>query len=138
MSSISSSASNILLYAVAAAAFAIYVPYLLVAYGRLISDFDLAAPRAMFDRLPPYAQRATWAHQNSFETFMPFAAAAIIAYVTGVTSPYAEYAAIAFVVARLLFSTFYVLNVPPLRSLMFGVGSASTVVLYALSFVAIS
>ena len=44
----------------------------------------LAAPRAVFDRLPPYAQRATWAHQNAFEAFMLFAAAALMAYVTGV------------------------------------------------------
>ncbi|TAF51017.1 MAG: hypothetical protein EAZ61_11515 [Oscillatoriales cyanobacterium] len=132
------SAPNTLLYAIAAAAFAIYVPYLVVAYGRFVSDFDLAAPRAMFDRLPPYAQRATWAHQNSFETFMPFAAAALMAYVTSVTSPYATYAAIAFVAARLLFSVFYILNVPPLRSLMFGVGSAATVTLFALSFMAIA
>ncbi len=132
------STPSILLYAIAAAAFAIYVPYLVVAYGRFACDYDMAAPRAMFDRLPPYAQRATWAHQNSFETFMPFTAAALMAYVTSVTSPYAAYAAIAFVIARLLFSTFYILNVPPLRSLMFGVGSAATVTLFALSFTAIA
>lgn len=132
------STPSILLYAIAAAAFAIYVPYLVVAYGRFVSDFDMSAPRAMFDRLPPYAQRATWAHQNSFETFMPFAAAALMAYVTSVTSPYAAYAAIAFVMARLLFSTFYILDIPPLRSLMFGVGSAATVTLFALSFTAIT
>mgnify|MGYP001809779671 CR=1 FL=1 len=132
------STPQILLYAIAAAAFAIYVPYLVVAYGRFISDFDLAAPRAIFDRLPPYAQRATWAHQNSFETFMPFAAAALMAYVTEVASPYAAYAAIAFVIARLLFSTFYIMNIPLLRSMMFGVGSAATITLFALSFTAIT
>jgi len=132
------STPQILLYAIAAAAFAIYLPYLVVAYGRFVSDFDLAAPRAMFDRLPPYAQRATWAHQNSFETFMPFASAALMAYVTDVTSPFAAYAAIAFVIARLLFSTFYIMNIPPLRSVMFGVGSAATVTLFVLSFTAIA
>lgn len=129
---------HLLLYAIAAAAVAIYVPYIVVAYGRMTVGFDLGAPRAMFDRLPPYAQRATWAHQNSFETFMPFLAAALIAYITEVSSPYAGYAAIAFVVARLLFSLFYIANLPPLRSLMFGVGSAATVVLFALSFATIA
>jgi uncharacterized MAPEG superfamily protein len=63
-------------------------------------------PRAMFDKLPPYAQRATWAHQNSFETFMIFAAAALMAYVTGQDSKAAVTAAITFVVARLLYSVF--------------------------------
>ena len=68
----------------------------------------MAAPRAMFDKLPPYAQRATWAHQNSFENFMVFSAAALMAYVTGVNSQTSLFAAIAFVVARLLYSIFYI------------------------------
>jgi len=33
----------------------------------------------MFDKLPPYAQRATWAHQNSFEAFIMILAAALMA-----------------------------------------------------------
>jgi len=61
----------------------------------------------MFDKLPPYAQRANWAHQNSLEAFMIFAAAALMAYVTGINSPVAVGAAIAFVVVRTLYSFFY-------------------------------
>jgi uncharacterized MAPEG superfamily protein len=72
-------------------------------------------PRAMFDKLPPYAQRSTWAHQNTFEAFMVFAAAALMAYVTGVNSSTGQLAAIAFLVARLLYSVFYILNIPLLR-----------------------
>jgi uncharacterized MAPEG superfamily protein len=70
------------------------------------------------------AQRATWAHQNSFEAFMIFAAAALMAYVTGQNSSLATGAAIAFVIARSLYSVFYILNIPVGRSLMFGIGSA--------------
>lgn len=77
----------ILLYCIAAAAVLIYLPFLVVGYARVQVGYDIAAPRALFDKLPAYAQRATWAHQNSFETFMTFAAAALMAYVTGVNSP---------------------------------------------------
>ena len=125
--------SAILLDCIAAAAVLIYIPFLVVGYARVTVGYDTAAPRAMFDKLPPYGQRATWAHQNSFEAFMIFAAAALMAYVTGVDSPLAGGAAIAFVVARLLYSVFYILNVPIARSLMFGVGTLSSGTLFALS-----
>ncbi|MBD2742438.1 MAPEG family protein [Coleofasciculus sp. FACHB-1120] len=123
----------ILLDCIAAAAVLIYIPFLVVGYARGTVGYDAAAPRAMFEKLPPYGQRATWAHQNSFEAFMIFAAAALMAYVTGVDSPLAAIAAIAFVVARSLYSVFYILNVPIARSLMFGIGTLSNGTLFALS-----
>ncbi|MBD1880985.1 MULTISPECIES: MAPEG family protein [unclassified Coleofasciculus] len=123
----------ILLDCIAAAAVLIYIPFLVVGYARVTVGYDTAAPRAMFDKLPPYGQRATWAHQNSFEAFMIFAAAALMAYVTGVDSPLAAIAAIAFVVARSLYSVFYILNVPIARSLMFGIGTLSSSTLFVLS-----
>jgi uncharacterized MAPEG superfamily protein len=123
----------IFLYSIVGGAILIYVPYLLVAFARVQIGYDLSAPRAMFDKLPPYAQRATWAHQNSFEGFMVFAAAALMAYVTGVNSPEAVTAAIAFMIARLLYSIFYIANIPLLRSLMFGVATFSSGTLFFLS-----
>ncbi|ALF54413.1 MAPEG family protein [Nostoc piscinale CENA21] len=124
---------TIFLYCIAAAAVLIYLPFLLVAYARLSVGYDISAPRAMFDKLPPYAQRATWAHQNSFETFTIFAVAALMAYVTNVNSTVAVVAAIAFVVTRLLYSIFYILNIPLLRSLMFAVGSLGSATLFFFS-----
>src|SRR5919199_5557088 len=93
--------SVILLYCIVAAAVLIYLPFLIVGYARVKVGYDTRAPRAMFDKLPPYGQRATWAHQNSFEAFMIFAAAALMAYVTNQDSSLAAGAAIAFVFARL-------------------------------------
>ncbi|MGJ5632028.1 MAPEG family protein [Nostoc sp. CALU 1950] len=126
----------IFLYSIAAAATLIYVPFLVVAYARVRIGYEMfSTPRAMFDKLPPYAQRATWAHQNAFEAFMIFVAAAFMAYVTGVNSFTAQVAAIAFVVARLLYSIFYILNIPLLRSLMFGIGILSSSTLIILSII---
>ena len=126
----------IFLYSIAAAVVLIYLPFLVVAYARVrIGKEMLVTPRAMFDKLPPYAQRATWAHQNTFEAFMVFAAAALMAYVTGVNSSTAQLAAIAFVVARFLYSIFYILNIPLLRSLMFAIGMLGSTTLIFLSII---
>jgi uncharacterized MAPEG superfamily protein len=125
--------SVILLYCIVAAAALIYLPFLVVASGRVQVGYDLSAPRTMFDKLPPYAQRATWAHQNSFEAFMIFTAAALMAYVTGQNSSLAVGSAIAFVIARTLYSVFYILDIPLARSLMFAIGSACSATLFILS-----
>lgn len=126
--------SSIFLYCIAVAAGLVYLPFLVVAYARVkIGPEALATPRAIVDKLPPYAQRATWAHQNSFEAFTLFAAAALMAHVTGVSSPIAVGTAIAFLIARSLYSLFYILNVPLARSLTFAIGMVSIVTLFVFS-----
>lgn len=128
------SESIIFLYCIAVAIVLVYVPFLLVAYARVnLGTEALATPRAMVDKLPAYAQRATWAHQNSFEALMIFAPAALMAYITGVSSTLAIYAGFTFLVARLLYSVFYVLNVPLLRSLMFAIATFCSGTLVVLS-----
>jgi len=130
--------SAILLYCIVAAAVLIYLPFLVVGYGRVKVGYDLSAPRAMFDKLPRYAKRATWAHENSFEAFSIFVAAALMAYVTGQNSPFAEGVAIAFIVVRLLYSLFYILDMPIARSLMYAIGSACSAILFVLSLLSVS
>ncbi len=130
--------SAILLDCIAAAAALIYLPFLVVAYARVKVGYDIGAPRAMFDKLPPYAQRATWAHQNSFETFTIFAVAALMAYGTGQNSSLATGAAIAFVTSRLFYSAFYIFNIPLARSLMFAIGSSCSAILFIVSLLSAS
>lgn len=129
---------TLLLYAIAAAAALVYLPFVVVAYGRLQAGYDMASPRALFDKLPAYAQRATWAHENAFESFALFAAAALMAYVTRQESALAGWAAIAYVTARLLYPMFYILNVPIGRSLMFAIGSISIATLIGLSLLTVN
>ena len=127
------SVSASLLYSIIGAVFLTYFPYLFVATARFQVGYDMSAPRAMLDKLPPYAQRATWAHQNCFEALIIYSAAALMAYVTGVDSSLGQYSAIAFLASRFLFSLFYIFDIPLLRSLMFGIGSASSLTLFILS-----
>ncbi|MFB2878627.1 MAPEG family protein [Floridanema aerugineum] len=128
------SGSIIFLYCIAVAIVLVYVPFLLVAFARVnLGTEALATPRAMVDKLPAYAQRATWAHQNGFESLMVFAPAALMAYITGVNSTLAVYAGLTYLVARLLYSVFYILNVPLLRSLSFAIATLSSGTLIVLS-----
>jgi uncharacterized MAPEG superfamily protein len=109
---------QVLLYALAIAAGLVYFPYMFVAYARITNNYDMSAPRAMFDRLPDYAKRATWAHQNSFEVFMLFTAAVLMVYASGKSSEYTSLLAIGFLGSRILYSIGYIADIPILRSLM--------------------
>lgn len=126
----------VLLYSIAIASVLIYLPFLLVAYSRVQIGFEaLKMPRAMVDKLPDSAKRANAAHQNAFETFLTFSVAALMAYVTGVDSLSAAWAAIAFVVARTIYPIVYIADIPLARSLMFGIGSFSTATLFIQSLI---
>jgi len=107
--------------------------------ARTQADFkpaDLAAPRAMFERLPAWGKRASWAHQNSFEAFTLHAPACLLALMAaragaGVTSV-ALLAAWLHPTLRLLYIGAYVSNLPPLRSLCWAGAILCTAVLYSM------
>ncbi len=122
-----------LLVSIGLAALLVYLPFFAVGYGRFTVGYDQAAPRAMLSKLPPYAQRATWAHENAFESIVLYAPAALMAYVTQQDSGLALGAAIAYLIARTLYPVAYILNLPIGRSLMFAVANLSTFTLYFLS-----
>jgi uncharacterized MAPEG superfamily protein len=102
--------------------------------GRSRANFqatDLAAPRAMFERLPAWGKRAAWAHQNCFEAFTLHAPAALLCLVAGVASPAAVAAAWIHPALRLAYIGAYVGNVPPLRGLCWAGGLTCSGILYA-------
>jgi uncharacterized MAPEG superfamily protein len=122
-----------MLCAIPVAAVLVYGPFLAVGVARFQLGYDRSAPRAMFEKLPPYAQRATWAHENSFEALILFAPAVLMAYVTGQDSVWALGAAGLHLGARLLYGVFYILDWPSLRSLMYGLGSLGTFTLFGMA-----
>ncbi len=122
-----------LLVSIALAAGLVYLPFFAVGYGRFSVGYDKSAPRAMLDKLPPFAQRATWAHENAFESMILFAPAALMAYVTGQQTSLALGAAGAYLGARALYPVFYIADIPVLRSLMFAIANLGTFTLYVLS-----
>lgn len=122
-----------LLVSIGLAAALVYLPFLVAGYGRFTVGYDKSAPRAMLPKLPPYAQRATWAHENAFESMILYAPAALMAYVTQQQSGVALGAALAYLAARSLYPVAYILDQPIGRSLMFAVANISTFTLYFLS-----
>ena len=106
--------------------------------ARSQADFsmaDLAAPRAMFERLPAWGRRASWAHQNCFEAFTlhaPAALLALTAVLQGASLPAsAVVAAFAQPALRLAYIAAYVGNVPPARGLCWASGLLCTGILYS-------
>ncbi|MBF2097463.1 MAG: MAPEG family protein [Gloeomargaritaceae cyanobacterium C42_A2020_066] len=125
---------TVLLYGLAMAAGLVYLPYLFVVAGRIqVGPDALSRPRAIVDKLPAYAQRATWAHQNGFEALLLFGIATLMAYVTGQTDPLVAWAVGVHLVGRTLYPLMYLLNWPAGRSLAFGLGMVGTLTLFALS-----
>ena len=105
--------------------------------ARSQADFtmaDMDAPRAMFDRLPAWGKRASWAHQNSFESFGLHAPAALLALIAALqTGPLpAIAAAVALIqpVLRLIYIGAYVSNIAPLRGLCWASALLCTGILY--------
>lgn len=101
--------------------------------ARSRADFtmaDMAAPRAMFERLPAWGKRAAWSHQNCFEAFTLHAPAALLCLVAGVTNPVAIAAAWIHPALRLAYIAMYVGNVPPLRGLCWAGGLVCSGILY--------
>ena len=80
--------------------------------------YDNRDVRGWQARLTGLPQRATAAHLNSFEAFPLFATAVLAALLTGADAERTMWLALAFVALRLAYGLVYLLDVAPLRSLV--------------------
>lgn len=94
---------------------------------------DNLGPRAWQEKLDGWRQRATWAHQNAFETFPMFAAATILAHLGAPGSETAVIAAYAYPLFRVLYTAAFVANQGALRSLMWFASMAAVVTLFVVA-----
>jgi len=106
--------------------------------ARSKADFtvaDMAAPRAMFERLPAWGKRASWAQQNCFEAFTLHAPACLLVLLAApdltTTAGVSAIAAWLHPLLRLGYIGAYVANVPPLRSLCWAGAILCTGLLYS-------
>ncbi len=88
--------------------------------------YDNNHPREQQKKLKGYGARALAAHQNSFEALLIFAVAVLSALVTNTNSWLTNYLAITFVISRILYHAFYLMNLSTLRSLIWFVGFGSS------------
>ncbi|MFT5162208.1 MAG: putative MAPEG superfamily protein [Alteromonadaceae bacterium] len=90
-----------------------------------LGGYDNKHPRAQQGDLTDFGARALAAHQNAFEALIVFAVAAITAIATNNVSGSVEIAAVAFVISRVAYNVFYLINLDVLRSSVWGVAMIS-------------
>lgn len=94
-------------------------------------DFNNHAPRAMLAKLDGWRARANWAQANGFEAFPPFAAAVIIAHLTGAAQPRIDALAMAFIGLRIVYGVLYIADLATLRSIVWAASVGCVIALFA-------
>jgi uncharacterized MAPEG superfamily protein len=112
----------------------IWFPRALVVTATLRSGqkFDNNHPRDQQARLEGWGKRAQAAHNNAFEAFAPFAAAVVIAHLSGADPARSAQLAVIHVVARVIYPIIYVADLATLRSTIWFLGTLATIGLFCL------
>ena len=111
---------------------AVVLPYLLAGttvYFR-IKQFgkpDLNNPRTQAVDLQGPGARANAAQANAWEALAVFAAAVLVAHLSGADADSSATAATVFIGARILHPIFYIADIAPLRTVSFVIGFASCI-----------
>ena len=95
--------------------------------GRRYNNYS---PREFLEKQEGYRKRAHWVQLNSFEAFPAFAAAVIIAHLSGGNQEWIDMLAMAFIAIRVLYGVLYLSNHATLRSLVWTAGIGCTVALF--------
>lgn len=93
-------------------------------------NYDNSRPRDWLASQQGWRQRATWAQQNAWEAFAPFAAAVLTAHFVGADQVTANWLAALFIVSRLLHGVFYILDRSTARSVAWFGGMAAVIGLF--------
>ncbi len=105
-----------------------------IAMNQLPGGYDNKHPRSQQAQLEGWGHRAYAAHQNCYETFAPFAIAIMLNHFFDVDSQWVQSFSLIFVISRVFYIVFYLLNWDLLRSSVWFVGFLSNVGLYILPF----
>jgi uncharacterized MAPEG superfamily protein len=95
------------------------------------SDFDNRHPREWLAKQDGHRKRANAAQQNSWEAFLWFGIAVLVAMVTKADPGKIDDLAIIFIVCRILFIGFYLANLSTLRTLAWLAGFITCIVIFA-------
>jgi len=113
----------------------IFIPLVLVGYAKFSrKGYDNHHPREFLEKLEGKYKRANYAQMNAYEAFPPFAAGVIIAHISGAIQSQVDLLAVTFVISRVLYSIFYVVDQHVLRSVVWFIGFACVIGLFVISF----
>ncbi|CAM3077062.1 transmembrane protein [Legionella steigerwaltii] len=94
--------------------------------------YDNHYPREQQARLQGMGARAVAAHQNSFESLLVFATTVLTAIATNHVSITIQILAIIYIVSRVIYSLFYLMDMASLRSTMWFVGFVCCLIILGL------
>ncbi|WP_454782042.1 MAPEG family protein [Legionella sp. WA2022007384] len=118
---------------------AILMPYLLkiivANFMQKEGKYDNHYPRAQQARLQGMGARAVAAHQNSFESLIVFATAALTAMATNHIGTTIQILAIVYIISRVIYCYFYLMDKASLRSLTWFIGFLSCLIILGLCMV---
>ena len=72
--------------------------------------YDNSSPREQLNNASGWSKRAYWAHLNSLEVMPQFIGAVIIAHLTEIPQINIDYASFAFIILRIAYGVFYILD----------------------------
>lgn len=96
-------------------------------------EYSNRHPREFLDNLEGWRKRAHWVQLNSFESFPPFAVAVIIAQQLSANQQYIDILALTYLICRVLYGFFYVVDRSNLRSLMWLISLCCVIGLFLLA-----
>ena len=105
-----------------------------LAMSRRPGGYDNKHPRDQEAALEGWGRRAFAAHLNGFEAFPAFAAAVVIAQISGADPVWSTRLAVAFIIARVLYTPLYIFDLDLLRSAVWTLGFMATCGLFLLPF----
>lgn len=115
------------LWCIVAAWAVVYLTKLPIALAmQRAGGYDNHHPRTQQATLTGWGARAVAAQLNGFETFAPFAAAALVAHIAGGPLVLVDGLAITFVASRVAYIGCYIGNLATLRSTVWGIGWLAT------------
>ena len=89
----------------------IFVTYVYTGIAKFArGGYNNYCPREYLQNLTGWPKRAYWAHLNSLEVLPQFFGAIIVAHITGMPQENIDCGAIAFVVLRIMYGIFYILD----------------------------
>ncbi len=100
-----------------------------IAMSRQKEGYDNKTPRDQQAQLSGWGKRALAAHQNHFEAFPIFAAGVLVSQLSPLQNSWVSLLAIGFVICRILYTLFYILDWDKIRSLAWGLGLIASLTL---------
>jgi len=104
----------------------ILLPYVLkIVVGNFMNKaggYDNHYPRIQQAKLQGMGARAVGAQQNGFESLLVFASVALTAMATNHVTASIQILAVVYIISRVVYNVFYLMDLPSLRSLVWFIG----------------